>query len=343
LCAFVPRRVVDASATAETSAEESGGVGGSENDARSTERDGRVEEDDGLRIAWQYRRYLKEGRALDDSRVGAASQSIVSASAAAAGTSSSKKKKIFRAPDACGTYDVTKEEDAKTLEDVDVSYRTFSSLCDIDGCDASDEDADVDADKDKDDATWDEKYRFFERFVERIRAGAEEGAVGRCVVQLESPGATNARGWAKCASFIRALKALVHGTNVTALVIVPLMDAPERISALIRHTADCAIDVQPLDGPKSEIESLLPDPHACVGLIAVRKLQFQGAVASPLARMDRVYALQMRRKRMAIKPLQTRPDDDGAGGNGGVTNATHASKGGGSACGAGAGAGLDDF
>ena len=41
---------------------------------------------------------------------------------------------------------------------------------------------------------------------------------------------------------------------------------------------------------------------------------------SPLTRMDRVYALQMRRKRLAIKPLQIRPEEEkkGDGASGGA-------------------------
>ena len=114
-------------------------------------------------------------------------------------------------------------------------------------------------------------------------------------------------------------------------MILPLALAPARWGAMIRHVADCAIDVQPLEGPTSEIESLLPEPHLCIGLVAVRKLQFQGGVVSPLTRMDRVYALQMRRKRMAIKPLQIRPEEE------------RKKSGGESACGAVEGVGLDDF
>ena len=126
--------------------------------------------------------------------------------------------------------------------------------------------------------------------------------------------------WDACVELARALKALMVDTNAVCVMILPLVDAPPHASALIRHLVDCAVDVQPLEGPTSEIESLLPEPHTCVGLIAVRKLQFRGGVVSPLTRMDRVYALQMRRKRLAIKPLQIRPEEEkkGDGASGGA-------------------------
>ena len=254
---------------------------------------------DGLRIAWQYRRYLREGRSLDDSGVGAGR---------AATAATATKKRNLRAPDVCQTYDLTREEDEATLRDADVSFERF-------GGDEGDGEGDA----------WARCFEFVESFVRALR----DEEVGRVLVQPETP--RDEGEWRACARLARALKGLVRGTNVVCVMILPLALAPARWSAMIRHVADCAIDVQPLEGPTSEIESLLPEPHLCVGLVAVRKLQFQGGVVSPLTRMDRVYALQMRRKRMAIKPLQIRPEED------------RKKSGGESACGAVEGVGLDDF
>ena len=256
---------------------------------------------DGLRIAWQYRRYLREGRSLDDSGVGAGR---------AATAATATKKRNLRAPDVCQTYDWTREEDEATLRDADVSFERF-------GGDEGDGEGETDA--------WARCFEFVETFVRGLR----DEEVGRVLVQPETP--RDEGEWAACARLARALKGLVRETNVACVMILPLALAPARWGAMIRHVADCAIDVQPLEGPTSEIESLLPEPHLCVGLVAVRKLQFQGGVVSPLTRMDRVYALQMRRKRMAIKPLQIRPEEE------------RKKSGGESACGAVEGVGLDDF
>ena len=250
-----------------------------------------------MRIAWQYRRYLKEGRALDDSRVGLG-QTVASSEASSASTSTSavKKRRNLRAPDFCQTFDLTKEEDETALSNADVSYATFRN-------------GSID-----DDDPWTRCFEFVRAFVRSLK----ECEVGRVVVEPETP--TDADEWDACVELARALRALMVDTNAVCVMILPLVDAPPHASALIRHLVDCAVDVQPLEGPTSEIESLLPEPHTCVGLIAVRKLQFRGGVVSPLTRMDRVYALQMRRKRLAIKPLQIRPEEEkkGDGASGGA-------------------------
>ena len=268
---------------------------GTRGDARG-DADG-VGDADGLRIAWQYRRYLKEGRALDDSRVGLG-QTVASSEASSASTSTSavKKRRNLRAPDFCQTFDLTKEEDETALSNADVSYATFRN------------------DSIDDDDPWTRCFEFVRAFVRSLK----QCEVGRVVVEPETP--TDADEWDACVELARALKALMVDTNAVCVMILPLVDAPPHASALIRHLVDCAVDVQPLEGPTSEIESLLPEPHTCVGLIAVRKLQFRGGVVSPLTRMDRVYALQMRRKRLAIKPLQIRPEEEkkGDGASGGA-------------------------
>jgi len=299
LRAFIPRRV------------EGKTTGDDEDEDAEDER----KADDGLRIAWQYRRYLKEGRALDDSRVGT-SQFIRGGNpgdggSEATGAAKKTRKKSLRAPDMCASYDLTREEDASRLEDVDLTTARFWN---------DDDDVNVNS--------WSECYAFVRDFIRETNAKGD-ATLGRVLVQPETP--TDDAEWAECASLVSALKSLVYGTNVVLMFVLSLIDAPERVGALIRHSVDCAIDVQPLEGPTSEIESLLPEPQTCVGLVAVRKLQFQGAVVSPLSRMDRVYALQVRRKRMAIKPLQIRPEEEA------TKKDTK------SACGTASAAGLDDF
>jgi elongator complex protein 4 len=305
----------DGAAKAKAKAKAGGGVDGGGGAKTAGMGDGVVEDaaDDGLRIAWQYRRYLKEGRALDDSRVGA-SQTVRAQPSSSMSSSSSKAAKKLRAPDMCHRYDVTKEEDAETLAAADISFKSFG-LAPSSAATGGDE-------------RWASCYQFVAKFVRETNA-LGEASLGRVFVQPETP--SDEDGWASCVQLVRALKGLTYGTNCATVIILSLESAPARVATLIRHVVDCAIDVQALDGPTSDVESLLPDPHTCIGLVAVRKIQFQGSVVSPLVRMDRVYALQMRRKRMAIKPLQLRPEDDSR-------DATSSA-----ACGTGAKGGLDDF
>ena len=306
LRAFIPRRV------------EGKTTGGDDDDDEGEDAEDERKADDGLRIAWQYRRYLKEGRALDDSRVGT-SQFIRGGNSGdggseAAGMAKKTRKKSLRAPDMCASYDLTREEDASRLVGVDLTTARLWN--------GDDDDHHVSVN------SWAKCYAFVRDFIRETNAKGD-ATIGRVLVQPETP--TDDAEWAECASLVSALKSLVYGTNVVLMFVLPLIDAPERVGALIRHSVDCAIDVQPLDGPTSEIESLLPEPQTCVGLVAVRKLQFQGAVVSPLSRMDRVYALQVRRKRMAIKPLQIRPEEEATKKD---TKST---------CGTASAAGLDDF
>ena len=256
---------------------------------------GKKDDDDGLRIAWQYRRYLKDGKTLDDAKVGASARG------------GGKKS---RAPELCHRYDASKSEDVSTLIEAGVKFHAFGDR------------------QGESDERWSACLRFVEDFVRETNAKGDE-TVGRVVVQPETP--SDDDGWTRCARLVRALKGLTYGTNCVTVIILSLEAAPARIAALIRHIVDCAIDVLPLDGPTSELESLLPDPHLCVGLVAVRKLQFQGSIVSPLVRMDRIYALQMHRKRMAIKPLQLHPEEESK------KSSDAAAK-----CGGGKG-GLDDF
>ena len=112
---------------------------------------------DGLRIAWQYRRYLREGRSLDDSGVGAGR---------AATAATATKKRNLRAPDVCQTYDLTREEDEATLRDADVSFERF-------GGDEGDGEGDA----------WARCFEFVESFVRALR----DEEVGRVLVQPETP------------------------------------------------------------------------------------------------------------------------------------------------------------
>ena len=94
-------------------------------------------------------------------------------------------------------------------------------------------------------------------------------------------------------------------------------------AASLVHAVDAAIELETLPektatGEAHAAEALLPDPNLCVALLRVRKMAFPGpgAVApSPLTRMDRAYALQVRRRRLAVRPLRIAPEDaaNGAG------------------------------
>ena len=111
--------------------------------------------------------------------------------------------------------------------------------------------------------------------------------------------------------------------RVCAVVTYPMASLSSAAAASLVHAVDAAIELETLPektatGEAHAAEALLPDPNLCVALLRVRKMAFPGpgAVApSPLTRMDRAYALQVRRRRLAVRPLRIAPEDaaNGAG------------------------------
>ena len=90
-------------------------------------------DDDGLRIAWQYRRYLQQGKALDDSRVGARGVGGLAAGVSATGGSAgpgpgsgsgkdSRKNAggVRRLPAMCHAFDLTREAGGETARTADL-------------------------------------------------------------------------------------------------------------------------------------------------------------------------------------------------------------------------------
>ena len=91
-----------------------------------------AEKDDGLRIAWQYRRYLQQGKSLDDSRVGrgggalAAGVSVTGASASASSGSATKNTGgVRRLPEMCHQFDLTREMDPAHADAADLRCVPF--------------------------------------------------------------------------------------------------------------------------------------------------------------------------------------------------------------------------
>ena len=127
--------------------------------------------------------------------------------------------------------------------------------------------------------------------------------------------------------FLRAIRGLLRGTRVCAVALVASTRAGVCVDgecqtsvAAMTHVADARVDVESLPGAPCAMEQTLPDPLLCVGLVHAVKIAFPGVVgASPLTRMDRTYALQLRRRRLAIAPLQLSPEDARAGDRPGAT------------------------
>ena len=328
-------------------------------------------DDDGLRIAWQYRRYLRQGKALDDSRGGARGVGGLAAGVSATGgtlnsegpetmtprgsETSKHAGGVRRLPSMCHAFDLTREVGSETARTADLRCAPFER-----GRDARRPRSLADAaraaaatpDEARDDDDW-ERRALAEcvRMVERcdaalLESGADEDSapVGRVALQIpdvfprDASSAASEAAAARLARFLRALRGLLRGgggggtalatqkwKRVCAVVTYPLSSVSPAAAAALAHAADAAIELETLPERRATetdahaVEALLPDPNLCVALLRVRKLAFPGpgAVApSPLTRMDRAYALQVRRRRMAVRPLRLAPEDAASGADG---------------------------
>ena len=331
-----------------------------------TSRKTKNDDDDGLRIAWQYRRYLQQGKALDDSRVGARGVGGLAAGVSATGGSAgpgpgsgsgkdSRKNAggVRRLPAMCHAFDLTREAGGETARTADLrcapiggvrNVRNPRSLADAAKSVSFSASFAPNAKSSDDDDGLRAAFAECVRLVERCDASSEAAAdddaapVGRIVLQFPDFVDDDASA-ARLARFLRGLRGVLRGgggggggatrathpkwKRVCAVVTYPMASLSCAAAASLVHAVDAAIELETLPektatGEAHAAEALLPDPNLCVALLRVRKMAFPGpgAVApSPLTRMDRAYALQVRRRRLAVRPLRIAPEDaaNGAG------------------------------
>ena len=283
--------------------------------------------DDGLRIAWQYRRYLRQGKALDDGRVGGQRDGLGAGVSTSGGANSSsrvdpnKRRKndggVRRLPTICHGFDLTREADPAAVDAADltcVAFRHPPSLAvlgdgRIDGLEGD----------------YSRAYEKIRAFVEDVNGRGGE-AVGRLAIH---PGTKiDEDTWRATCRFLRALRGLLRGTRVCAVCVLASSAKSRSHGAALRHNFDACVDVESLPQAPCAMEQMLPDPLLCVGLVHARRIAFPGVVgASPLMRMDPTYALQLRRRRMAIAPLQLSPEDATSTRPGGVSRSNLTARG----------------
>ena len=281
-----------------------------------------AEKDDGLRIAWQYRRYLQQGKSLDDSRVGrgggalAAGVSVTGASASASSGSATKNTGgVRRLPEMCHQFDLTREMDPAHADAADLRCVPFERAPEL-------VPRALTARVRTSAATTTRVPSRFESAT-RWRGGAATPIAPRSTRpsaaspsnprwdSIRSPPRLPSRVFSAPFADDSAGRARVRDGRRPARV-----DAPASAN-LLRHWADAAVDVETLP-QESHLDQLLPDPTLCVGLLRCRKIQFPCVIgASPLTRMDRTYALQLRRRKIAVRPLRVAPEDEPPAGRSG--------------------------
>ena len=242
---------------------------------------------DGLKIAWQYRRYLEQNkRESAEKRSG---------SSASTGESKKKKPRAF-----CHDFDVTRaysNEEAKGIP-IDVVH-----------CDVSQENVG---------ATFEAVKKFGNKLVEK-------DIVGRIVIEppralLDDP--SNATVFKRYLALLHAVKGFMQRSDMEhRLVLFVLFPSKRSLSKTklndLRQTCDCYVETASLLNPEcgfdlraTGIESVLPEPTInCVALLSLGKKRFPGALAGGFGTVDSTFAIQRRGKRYGIKPLAQRPED----------------------------------
>ena len=313
----LPRVVVDKAVAADDDDDDDGSA---RRDANGDDRG------DGLRIAWQYRRYLRQGKALDDGRVGGARDGLGAGLSTSGGGGGSPSRRndggVRRLPEICHRFDLTRETDPAAVDAADltcVAFRTPPALGERRP--RAKAKADVDGD-------YARAYQRCRAFVNELRSRTGgSNAVGRIAIHAGVDTSIDAHAARATVRFLRAIRGLLRGTRVCAVALVASTRAGVCVDgecqtsvAAMTHVADARVDVESLPGAPCAMEQTLPDPLLCVGLVHAVKIAFPGVVgASPLTRMDRTYALQLRRRRLAIAPLQLSPEDARAGDRPGAT------------------------
>ena len=273
-----------------------GGKGGTESAAaRSGEDSEKSSSGDGLKIAWQYRRYLEKSKEEKE-------KSGDTCSRGGALNSESKKKKMkLRA--FCHDFDVTRAHSNEEAMNIPV---------DVVQCDVS---------RDNIGKTFESVKSFGKKLVEK-------DSVGRIVIQppralLDDP--SNAIVFKNYLAFLHAVKGFMQrGDMVHRMASFVLFPSKQLLSMTklsdLRQTCDCYVETSSLLNPEfgfderaTAIESVLPEPTInCIALLSLGKKCFPGALAGGFGTVDSTFAVQRRGKKYAIKPLAQRPEDHDA-------------------------------
>ena len=272
------------------------GRGGAETAAEDSEKKAESSSGDGLKIAWQYRRYLEKSKEEKE-------KSGDTRSRGGALNSESKKMKMKKLRAFCHDFDVTRAHSNEEAMDIPI---------DVVQCDVS---------RNNIGKTFEAVKSFGKKLVEK-------DSVGRIVIQppralLDDP--SNAIVFKNYLALLHAVKGFMQrGDMVHRMASFVLFPSKQLLSRTklsdLRQTCDCYVETSSLLNPEfgfderaTAIESVLPEPTInCIALLSLGKKCFPGALAGGFGTVDSTFAVQRRGKKYAIKPLAQRPEDHDA-------------------------------
>ncbi|GIL42558.1 hypothetical protein Vafri_522 [Volvox africanus] len=265
-------------------------------EASPSQSSGSVAEDDGgkeqpeLRIAWQYKKYIK-----DDPPVQAGGTSRpVPRSSSSSSTARTVAAGVGR--EWCHSYDLTRPMGEEALG---------ASSLDVVRCSGPDAYQEADA--------------AAAAFLSSLRTapdatatfpGLRSGGVGRLVV--ESAGSLAWSGGGSGASEQMLLRLLYNvrqramQARCAVMMTVPAGLLSPGCAARLPHLADTVLALEGLmdDMP---LFKLLPDPNSAVALLSVRKVSSAGMVG-PRLPDGQLYVVRNKRRRLALSPVEVDPD-----------------------------------
>jgi len=272
------------------------GRGGAETAAEDSEKKAESSSGDGLKIAWQYRRYLEKSKEEKE-------KSGDTRSRGGALNSESKKMKMKKLRAFCHDFDVTRAHSNEEAMNIPI---------DVVQCDVS---------RNNIGKTFEAVKSFGKKLVEK-------DSVGKIVIQppralLDDP--SNAIVFKNYLALLHAVKGFMQrGDMVHRMASFVLFPSKQLLSRTklsdLRQTCDCYVETSSLLNPEfgfderaTAIESVLPEPTInCIALLSLGKKCFPGALAGGFGTVDSTFVVQRRGKKYAIKPLAQRPEDHDA-------------------------------
>ncbi|KAF6264687.1 Elongator complex protein 4 [Scenedesmus sp. NREL 46B-D3] len=269
--------------------------------------------DDGLKIAWQYRKYIQsqqraEPVAPDKSRTSSSNSSSTQASSSKSSSSSSssaaKNVAAGIGREWCRQYDLT-----KGLTPAQLAGTKFTTCC----CTSRSEGSGAVA------AAGAAAAGFVQRFQPSgpIPIPSQDpGSIGRLVIQsLGSPDWWPSSSSSSSSSLagmeagilcaLADLRLQIQDATCAALVMCPAELFSESFQARLQHLADAVLRIQCL-ADNTDVYRLLPDASSASALLEVRRLPHLGLLRQRHIE-DQLYLIRHKRRSISISVLDLLP------------------------------------
>ncbi|KAJ7558772.1 hypothetical protein O6H91_04G055100 [Diphasiastrum complanatum] len=247
---------------------------------------------DGLRIAWQYQRYLNEQKALETRRQRQqeiASQSWASGRLHASSLSPNLSSSVTSGSlEYTGTFDLRKSMDQAMLNAVNTVCFSLQGETDM--------------------APLHGQCAAF--VTTHSRSVQEVPNVGRIAMQsIYAPQSMHLFSEWKMLSFLAWLKGIIRTANVVGLVTFPASLLKPSVLVRLQHLADILLSVEAVSDDHKEMEAMLTDYQDISGLLHVHKLASINTQVPSFPEASTYSIKVSRRKEVVLEHLHLAPVD----------------------------------